>query len=92
MTHLTPKAAAILKACRTHSAERTRERKAEAAKREGNAINWGSAKGFFQKYGDKKLSAVHKATIRRKLSNGGLTYAELVQLLTESSKGDRIRE
>lgn len=86
ITHLTPRAVAILKACRTRSAERTRERKAEAGARTGSAINWGSAKGFMTRNADKKLSARHKTQITNKLRNGGLTYAELLQLLTEPAR------
>ena len=91
ITQLTPRAVAILKACRTHSAERTRERKAEAEARTGSSINWGSAKGFMLRNADKKLSAQHKTQITKKFKNGGLTYAELLQLLTEPTKTDRIR-
>jgi hypothetical protein len=91
ITHLTPKAVEILKACRTHSSIRTRERRAADQARSGNSLDWGTAKGFLQKNADKKLSATHKAQIRKKLQNGGLTYVELIMLLTQNLNADRPR-
>ena len=84
LTHLTPKATAILKACRDRSAERTRGKRDRAVPNSVQ-VNWTQAKGFFSKNHNKRITKAHKSYLSRKLKNGGLTYLELMSLFATVS-------
>jgi hypothetical protein len=88
MTHLTPLAKGIAKACRESSAQRARRRmqKAEALNVNGHRVDWIKAKDFFSKNARKPLSKSHKSNLAKVLQNAALTYSGLVRLIVGRPK------
>jgi molecular chaperone HtpG len=92
ITHITPKAKGIAKACRTSSAERAQQRKQSASALggvNGTQIDWFKAKRFLTAHADKPLTKAHRKSIRQLVSNGTATYYAVMHTLLDSNIATR---
>lgn len=87
LSHLTPKAKEIARACRESSAERARQHRIEAEEKNanGHSVDWAKARKFLMENSSRRLSESHTADLKKSLNKGLLTYADLIRLIVGST-------
>ncbi len=85
LNHLIPRAKAIAKECRVSSAKRAKGSGIESPSFARNYLDWAKARDFLRKNASKRISRLHKKSLKELLRRPSPTYAEVVLLLTGPS-------
>lgn len=92
LTHISPTAKAIAKACRTRSAGRAQGRKQidpVSSGVNGKTTDWVKVSSFLARHANKPLNQAHRESLKKLVQNGKPTYNDVMRTIMDSGASSR---